>query len=104
MYKFIDKPYSLPFVNFNLMLALFNRYTFGQPVPGKAWVEVCRDHWAYHKFITHPLCLVENIEVCNFGYCAMFKNTFLLSTFTLCNSCVCVPPLDEQNWLCLLYL
>lgn len=55
--------------------AIFNRYTFGQPVPGKGLLEVCRDNCAYYKS-TSPLCLVKTTEVCNFGYCCILKPHF----------------------------
>uniref|UniRef100_A0A673K2N9 Alpha-2-macroglobulin-like n=1 Tax=Sinocyclocheilus rhinocerous TaxID=307959 RepID=A0A673K2N9_9TELE len=48
-----------------LLIEVCGKYTYGQPVPGKSWVKVCRD--ILHYLQTHdsnPVCLEETTEVC----------------------------------------
>ncbi|XP_056612215.1 alpha-2-macroglobulin-like [Triplophysa dalaica] len=53
-----------------LIIDVCAKYTFGQPVPGKGLLEVCRDRWAYYKS-TSPLCLVKTTEMNESG-CASY--------------------------------
>ncbi|XP_051740157.1 alpha-2-macroglobulin-like isoform X2 [Ctenopharyngodon idella] len=69
-----------------LIIEVCGKYTYGQPVPGKSWVKVCRD--ISHRFLYHihqftPVCLEETIEIEKTGcaihtlYVPAFLNTTL---------------------------
>ncbi|XP_048017560.1 alpha-2-macroglobulin-like [Megalobrama amblycephala] len=65
-------PKKISFSDSKVNIVLCGKYTFGQPVAGKAWVEVCREHL---KYISRPdlisPCLVETTEISEMG-CANF--------------------------------
>ncbi|CAM4552778.1 unnamed protein product [Leuciscus chuanchicus] len=66
-------PKEISFGDSDMSLELCGKYTFGQPVAGKAWVEVCRERL---EFISRPdlisPCLVETTEQINEMGCASF--------------------------------
>ncbi|KAI7790046.1 alpha-2-macroglobulin-1 [Triplophysa rosa] len=64
-----------------LIIDVCAKYTFGQPVPGKGLLEVCRDHWTYHKSMS-PLCLVKTTEMNESGCasCIFDPSLFFNST------------------------
>ncbi|XP_056119304.1 alpha-2-macroglobulin-like [Rhinichthys klamathensis goyatoka] len=66
-------PKEISFGDSDMNLVLCGKYTFGQTVAGKAWVEVCREHL---KYISRPNlispCLVETTELINEMGCASF--------------------------------
>uniref|UniRef100_A0A8C2KN27 Alpha-2-macroglobulin-like n=1 Tax=Cyprinus carpio TaxID=7962 RepID=A0A8C2KN27_CYPCA len=47
----------------------YGKYTYGQPVPGKSWVKVCRNILPYLQARDrNPLCLEETTEVCELKF------------------------------------
>ncbi|XP_073673660.1 alpha-2-macroglobulin-like [Garra rufa] len=74
-----------------LLIEVCGKYTYGQPVPGKSWVKVCRNVVAYHHARdSKSLCLEETIEIQKTG-CAIHTldvSAFLNSTlkYSLQNS------------------
>ncbi|XP_076832973.1 alpha-2-macroglobulin-like [Brachyhypopomus gauderio] len=64
-----------------LKLEVCGKYTYGQPVSGKAQVQVCRSLWSYSNYegvaMISP-CLTETVELSRTG-CAFL--TFNISTF-----------------------
>ncbi|XP_051718035.1 alpha-2-macroglobulin-like [Ctenopharyngodon idella] len=53
-----------------LIIEVCGKYTYGQPVPGKSWVKVCRNNLPYLTHHTNPVCLEETIEIKKTG-CAI---------------------------------
>lgn len=53
-----------------LIIEVCGKYTYGQPVPGKSWVKVCRNNLSYPTYYTIPVCLEETIEIKKTG-CAI---------------------------------
>ncbi|XP_051718030.1 alpha-2-macroglobulin-like isoform X2 [Ctenopharyngodon idella] len=53
-----------------LIIEVCGKYTYGQPVPGKSWVKVCRNNLPYRTRHTNPVCLEETIEIKKTG-CAI---------------------------------
>ncbi|XP_056119468.1 alpha-2-macroglobulin-like [Rhinichthys klamathensis goyatoka] len=53
-----------------LIIEVCGKYTYGQPVPGKSWVKVCRNNLSYQTHHTNPVCLEETIEIKKTG-CAI---------------------------------
>ncbi|KAK9962088.1 hypothetical protein ABG768_007470 [Culter alburnus] len=53
-----------------LIIEVCGKYTYGQPVPGKSWVKVCRKNLSYQSHHTNPVCLEETIEIKKTG-CAV---------------------------------
>ncbi|RXN38675.1 alpha-2-macroglobulin-like protein [Labeo rohita] len=55
-----------------LLIEVCGKYTYGQPVPGKSWVKVCRNVRPYHRvpYDSNPLCLEETTEIKKTG-CAI---------------------------------
>lgn len=49
-----------------LLYANICRYTYGQPLPGNAWVEVCRDSFKYVSIPEVHLCLNKTAQVCEY--------------------------------------
>ncbi|KAF4086027.1 hypothetical protein AMELA_G00101410 [Ameiurus melas] len=66
-----------------LKLEVCGKYTYGQPVPGTALVQVCRkfrQNYAHHKDIPFiSPCLVETVEISQTGCALLILNA---STFT----------------------
>ncbi len=61
------------------------RYTYGQPVPGQALVEVCREPFPYSVVpdVSH-VCLIKTTKVCDLLYRAgTFSSAGLLLNLTL---------------------
>ncbi|XP_026082079.1 alpha-2-macroglobulin-like isoform X1 [Carassius auratus] len=47
-----------------LLIEVCGKYTYGQPVPGKSWVKVCRNFLTYVITIdSNPVCLEETTEI-----------------------------------------
>uniref|UniRef100_A0A672Q704 Alpha-2-macroglobulin-like n=1 Tax=Sinocyclocheilus grahami TaxID=75366 RepID=A0A672Q704_SINGR len=47
-----------------LLIEVCGKYTYGQPVPGKSWVKVCRDILHYiQTYDSNPVCLEETTEI-----------------------------------------
>ncbi|RXN38676.1 alpha-2-macroglobulin-like protein [Labeo rohita] len=75
-----------------LLIEVCGKYTYGQPLPGKSWVKVCRDVLPYH-YVTYdsiPSCFEETTEIKKTG-CAIHTldvSGFLNSTlkYSLQNS------------------
>uniref|UniRef100_A0A672Q782 Alpha-2-macroglobulin-like n=1 Tax=Sinocyclocheilus grahami TaxID=75366 RepID=A0A672Q782_SINGR len=54
-----------------LLIEVCGKYTYGQPVPGKSWVKVCRDILHYiQTYDSNPVCLEETTEIKKTG-CAI---------------------------------
>ncbi|XP_056119302.1 alpha-2-macroglobulin-like [Rhinichthys klamathensis goyatoka] len=53
-----------------LIIEVCGKYTYGQPVPGKSWVKVCRNNLSYQTHHTNPVCLEETVEIKKTG-CAI---------------------------------
>ncbi|XP_051718032.1 alpha-2-macroglobulin-like isoform X3 [Ctenopharyngodon idella] len=53
-----------------LIIEVCGKYTYGQPVPGKSWVKVCRNTLSYQAHHTNPVCLEETIKIKKTG-CAI---------------------------------
>ncbi|XP_065137347.1 alpha-2-macroglobulin-like [Paramisgurnus dabryanus] len=65
-----------------LEIDVCGNYTYNQPVPGKAWVQVCRDTF---KYVTAPgvvrTCLNKTIEMNNTGCASFIFNTSAFLNF-----------------------
>ncbi|XP_048014337.1 alpha-2-macroglobulin-like isoform X2 [Megalobrama amblycephala] len=66
---------KLNFEEEELIIEVCGKYTYGQPVAGKSWVKVCRDHSQSHHFLYYfhqitSVCLEETIEIKKTG-CAI---------------------------------
>ncbi|KAK9976811.1 hypothetical protein ABG768_022011 [Culter alburnus] len=64
----VKSPNKLNFEEEELIIEVCGKYTYGQPVAGKSWVKVCRDHSQSHHFLYRfhqftSLCLEETIEI-----------------------------------------
>ncbi|XP_067306996.1 alpha-2-macroglobulin-like [Pseudorasbora parva] len=68
-----------------LIIEVCGRYTYGQPVPGKSWVKVCRKIFSYHYPQTNPVCLEETIEIKKTGCAIHTIDTSVFFNTTLNN-------------------
>ncbi|XP_067306986.1 alpha-2-macroglobulin-like [Pseudorasbora parva] len=66
-----------------LIIEVCGRYTYGQPVPGKSWVKVCRNNFFYSYSQTNPVCLEETIEIKKTGCAIHTIDTSVLLNATL---------------------
>uniref|UniRef100_A0A8C2AIB6 Alpha-2-macroglobulin domain-containing protein n=1 Tax=Cyprinus carpio TaxID=7962 RepID=A0A8C2AIB6_CYPCA len=60
-----------------LIIEVCGKYTYGQPVPGKSWVKVCRN--VLHYVLTlesNTICLEETTEVCELK-CSTSNGTYV---------------------------
>uniref|UniRef100_A0A8C2ECD9 Alpha-2-macroglobulin-like n=1 Tax=Cyprinus carpio TaxID=7962 RepID=A0A8C2ECD9_CYPCA len=60
-----------------LIIEVCGKYTYGQPVPGKSWVKVCRN--VLHYVLTlesNTICLEETTEVCELK-CSTSNGTYI---------------------------
>ncbi|XP_073673314.1 alpha-2-macroglobulin-like isoform X2 [Garra rufa] len=67
-------PKEISFADSDMNMEVCGKYTFGQPVAGKARVEVCREQWRYRPNSQANLispCLIESTEMSEMG-CASF--------------------------------
>ncbi|XP_051966606.1 alpha-2-macroglobulin-like [Xyrauchen texanus] len=63
----------------DMTIEVCGKYTYGQPVPGKSWMKVCRNPSHYHSGSDIiPLCFIETFEMKKTG-CA--SHTFNASAF-----------------------
>ncbi|XP_056329989.1 alpha-2-macroglobulin-P-like [Danio aesculapii] len=77
----VKRPNKVSAVEEELLIEVCAKYTYGQPVPGKSWVKVCRNSLPY--IVVFPLCLEETIEITktgcaihNFGLSMLLNSTF----------------------------
>ncbi|XP_051966607.1 alpha-2-macroglobulin-like [Xyrauchen texanus] len=80
----VKAPYKVSVVEEDLTIEVCGKYTYGQPVPGKSWVKVCRDYFHYvsaHDAI--PLCLNETTEIKENGCASHTFNTLVFLNSTL---------------------
>ncbi|XP_052431625.1 alpha-2-macroglobulin [Carassius gibelio] len=79
----IKRPNKVSVDEEELVIEVCGKYTYGQPVPGKSWVKVCRNILPYHYASdSNPLCLEETTEIKKTG-CAIHTidvSVFLNST------------------------
>ncbi|XP_067306995.1 alpha-2-macroglobulin-like [Pseudorasbora parva] len=68
-----------------LIIEVCGRYTYGQPVPGKSWVKVCRKNLSYDSPQSNPVCLEETIEIKKTGCAIHTIDTSVLLNATLNN-------------------
>ncbi|ROL53306.1 Alpha-2-macroglobulin [Anabarilius grahami] len=66
----VKSPNKVSFEEEELIIEVCGKYTYGQPVPGKSWVKVCRNNLSYQSHHTNPVCLEETIEIKKTG-CAV---------------------------------
>ncbi|KAK7171734.1 hypothetical protein R3I93_004127 [Phoxinus phoxinus] len=66
----VKRPNEVSVEEEELIIEVCGKYTYGQPVPGKSWVKVCRNKLSYHTHDTNPVCLEETIEIKKTG-CAI---------------------------------
>ncbi|XP_048017393.1 alpha-2-macroglobulin-like [Megalobrama amblycephala] len=66
----IKSPNKVCVVEEELIIEVCGKYTYGQPVPGKSWVKVCRKYFNTKSHYTNPVCLEETIEIKKTG-CAV---------------------------------
>ncbi|KAK9962090.1 hypothetical protein ABG768_007472 [Culter alburnus] len=66
-----------------LIIEVCGKYTYGQPVPGKSWVKVCRKNLSYQRHHTNPVCLEETIEIKNTGCAVHTLDTSIFLNATL---------------------
>ncbi|XP_001923676.3 alpha-2-macroglobulin [Danio rerio] len=79
----VKKPNKVSVDEEELSIEVCAKYTYGQPVPGKSWVKVCRNSVPYfHTKDFNPLCSEETTEITKTG-CAIHNfgvSVFLNST------------------------
>ncbi|XP_059370484.1 alpha-2-macroglobulin-like [Carassius carassius] len=79
----IKRPNKVSVDEEELVIEVCGKYTYGQPVPGKSWVKVCRNIMPYHYASdSNPLCIEETTEIKKTG-CAIHTidvSVFLNST------------------------
>ncbi|XP_067220979.1 alpha-2-macroglobulin-like isoform X2 [Chanodichthys erythropterus] len=66
----IKSPNKVCVVEEELIIEVCGKYTYGQSVPGKSWVKVCRKYFNTKSHYTNPVCLEETIEINKTG-CAV---------------------------------
>ncbi|XP_077064684.1 alpha-2-macroglobulin-like isoform X2 [Siphateles boraxobius] len=66
-----------------LTIEVCGKYTYGQPVPGKSWVKVCRNNLSYQIHYTNPVCLEETIEIKKTGCAIHALDTSIFFNATL---------------------
>ncbi|XP_056329994.1 alpha-2-macroglobulin-like [Danio aesculapii] len=75
----VKRPNKVSVDEEELLIKVCAKYTYGQPVPGKSWVKVCRNYLPYIDTIDfNPLCSEETTEITKTG-CAI--HNFSLSVF-----------------------
>ncbi|XP_051521443.1 murinoglobulin-1-like [Myxocyprinus asiaticus] len=75
----ISKPKTVSVDDEEMRIEVCGKYTYGQPVPGKSWMKVCRNPLSYHSgHHIIPLCFSETFEMKETG-CA--SHTFNVSAF-----------------------
>ncbi|XP_001345438.8 alpha-2-macroglobulin-like isoform X1 [Danio rerio] len=79
----VKKPNKVSVDEEELLIEVCAKYTYGQPVPGKSWVKVCRNSMRhFHTKDFNPLCSEETTEITKAG-CAIHNfgiSVFLNST------------------------
>ncbi|XDV32979.1 hypothetical protein PO909_003603, partial [Leuciscus waleckii] len=66
----VKGPNKLSVEEEELIIEVCGKYTYGQPVPGKSRVKVCRKFWPFISYYTNSECLEETIEIKKTG-CAI---------------------------------
>ncbi|XP_051522156.1 alpha-2-macroglobulin-like [Myxocyprinus asiaticus] len=75
----ISTPKTVSVDDEEMRIEVCGKYTYGQPVPGKSWMKVCRNPLSYHSgHHIIPLCFNETFEMKETG-CA--SHTFNVSAF-----------------------
>uniref|UniRef100_A0A8C1T829 Alpha-2-macroglobulin-like n=1 Tax=Cyprinus carpio TaxID=7962 RepID=A0A8C1T829_CYPCA len=65
----VKRPNEVSVDEEELSIEVCGKYTYGQPVPGKSWVKVCRNILPYLQARDRiPLCLEETTEVCELKF------------------------------------
>uniref|UniRef100_A0A8C2Q6U6 Alpha-2-macroglobulin-like n=1 Tax=Cyprinus carpio TaxID=7962 RepID=A0A8C2Q6U6_CYPCA len=65
----VKRPNEVSVDEEELSIEVCGKYTYGQPVPGKSWVKVCRNILPYLQARDrNPLCLEETTEVCELKF------------------------------------
>ncbi|XP_051522154.1 alpha-2-macroglobulin-P-like [Myxocyprinus asiaticus] len=80
----VKKPSKVSVAEEELTIEVCGKYTYGQSVPGKSWVKVCRD--IYHHFSAQDiitLCLNETTEMKETGCATHTFNTLVFFNSTL---------------------
>ncbi|XP_051962628.1 alpha-2-macroglobulin-like [Xyrauchen texanus] len=75
----ISTPKTVSVADEEMSIEVCGKYTYGQPLPGKSWMNVCRNPLSYHSgHHIIPLCFNETFEMKETG-CA--SHTFNVSAF-----------------------
>ncbi|XP_068069811.1 alpha-2-macroglobulin isoform X5 [Danio rerio] len=79
----IKQPETQSIGDNEIKIEVCGKYTYGQPLPGNAWVEVCRDSFKYVSIPEVHLCLNKTAQMNELGCASFIFNTsaFLNSTF-----------------------
>ncbi|XP_067222424.1 alpha-2-macroglobulin-like isoform X2 [Chanodichthys erythropterus] len=79
----IKSPNKVCVVEEELIIEVCGKYTYGQPVPGKSWVKVCRKYFNTKSHHTNPVCLEETIEIKKTGCAVHTLNASVFLNATL---------------------
>ncbi|XP_073718646.1 alpha-2-macroglobulin [Misgurnus anguillicaudatus] len=78
----IKAPDSVSVADEKMTIEVCGKYTYGQPVPGKSWIKLCR---ASHYSNENIICFTETAEIKETGCAVHFFNASAFSNITINN-------------------